>query len=119
MNMARYLRSRETEAEKLLWNRLRGRKCYGLKFRRQVPIDKYVVDFLCYERKLIVELDGYMHSWRRKKDARRDRNLMQKGFRIIRFPNSQVLNSIKKVLDTIAIESGVPLSTPEMGSISQ
>ena len=61
-NQARILRKAETEAEKLLWKELKNRKCGGLKFRRQHPFGKFVLDFYCHERALAVEVDGGIHS---------------------------------------------------------
>jgi len=61
---ARHLRCSQTKAEELLWERLRNRRLCGKKFRRQVPIDKYIADFVCMDAKLIVEVDGYMHKWK-------------------------------------------------------
>ncbi|HCI04213.1 MAG: endonuclease domain-containing protein [Candidatus Peribacteraceae bacterium] len=107
---ARYLRSAGTKPERILWRRLRNRQFHGLKFRRQVPIGKYVADFVCVERKIIIELDGYMHAWSKMKDEKRDWFLMQKGFRVIRFKNVQVKKHINKVLNLIAKECEVPLS---------
>ena len=107
---ARYLRQEETKSERILWRKLRNRQLHGLKFRRQVPIGKYVADFVCVEKKIIIELDGYMHAWSKKKDEKRDYYLLQKRFRVIRFRNSQIKKNMNKVLNSIVKECGVPLS---------
>ena len=82
-----------TRAEEILWRELRGRRLSGLKFRRQCPIGRYVVDFICFEARIIVELDGLPHEdpARRAHDQARDRWLAVAGFQILRFPNELLL----------------------------
>ena len=79
-DFARRLRRNQTDAERLLWFRLRDRRLAGLKFKRQVPIDRYVVDFLCAEGKLIVEIDGGQHDQHRKRDDIRTAALEAMGY---------------------------------------
>ena len=97
---ARALRHIETEAEKLLWQQLRNKKLNELKFRRQHPIDKYIADFYCHEKKLVIELDGEVHNdiETKEKDAGRTCELEQLGITVIRFTNDEVINNIKKYL---------------------
>ena len=90
-----------TEAESILWNALRARKCGGLKFRRQVPIAWYVVDFLCMEKSLVIEVDGGIHDDQQQYDAEREEDLHSKGYRIIRFTNEQVMQNLANVLRQI------------------
>ena len=92
-----------TNAEATLWRSIRGASFMGLKFRRQVPIGKYVVDFLCIEHKLIVELDGAPHDDQRQKqyDARREAELTGRGYKVLRFPNDLILGGGDIVLDRI------------------
>ena len=92
-----------TSAEAILWRSLRGSALIGVKFRRQVPIGKYVVDFLCAEHKLIVELDGAPHDDQKQKqyETRRDAELTGKCYRLIRFPNALVIGGGDIVLDHI------------------
>jgi very-short-patch-repair endonuclease len=99
----RQLRAEETEAEAALWPLLRNRKLIGCKFRRQVPIGRYVADFYCHERKLVVELDGGAHSDpdQRLHDQNRDTFLRSLGLRILRFSNEEALGAPDKVLDQI------------------
>ncbi len=97
---ARRLRRDATNAEALLWSRLRNRQLNGAKFRRQVPIGAYIADFLCAGARLIVELDGGQHSV--ETDAARTAFLEKAGFRVIRFWNHDVLGNIDGVLETIA-----------------
>ena len=92
-----------TNAEAILWRSLRGSAFMGLKFRRQVPIGKYVVDFLCIEHNLIVELDGAPHDEQSQKqyDARRDAELIAQGYKVLRFPNDLIIGGGDIVLDHI------------------
>jgi very-short-patch-repair endonuclease len=99
---ARYLRKNQTSSEKLLWRKLRDRRLHDAKFRRQVAINPYVVDFLCVEKKLIIEVDGTSHDERKMYDAIREEYLKSKGFRILRFRNSAVNHSMNGVLEIIA-----------------
>jgi len=91
-----------TSAEKILWSDLRAKRFYGLKFRRQVPIGSYVVDFACLENKVIVEIDGSGHTRKRniQSDRIRDQKLEGLGFIILRFTNDEVKYS-SDVLDKI------------------
>ncbi|MCW8125311.1 endonuclease domain-containing protein [Microbulbifer halophilus] len=102
---ARDLRTNSTEAEKRLWYYLRARRFMGLKFRRQQPIGSYIVDFLCLDLKLIIELDGGRHSEQGAYDRRRDTWLQNQGFRVLRFWNNQVLSETPAVLEAIRHEA--------------
>jgi very-short-patch-repair endonuclease len=97
---ARKLRKNPTEAEKLFWNRVRARQLDGFRFRRQAPIGNYVVDFVCPEGKLIVELDGGQHDAEADKDSERSAGLESKGYRVVRFWNNQMFENIEGVLET-------------------
>jgi len=107
---ARSLRRNATEAEKLLWRHLRNRELGGFKFRRQVQIDHYIVDFLCPLARLIIELDGGQHN--SEVDAARTAFLEGQGFRVIRFWNNDVMKDIDNVIRAIiqAMDSERPLS---------
>lgn len=85
----RELRQRKTEAERIAWHLLRDRRVLGLKFRRQFPIEDYVVDFYCFELRLAIELDGSIHAQPRqmRKDAAKDASLKRLGIRVLRLPN--------------------------------
>ena len=100
---ARDLRVRQTSPEKLLWGELRDRRLGGFKFKRQVPRGPYVVDFLCAETKLIVELDGGVHRIMEVaiRDQLRTDYLEQHGYRVLRFGNAEVLSRIDRVRDAI------------------
>ena len=98
---ARELRQEMTPAEKILWEQLRNRKLAGFKFRRQQPIDRFIVDFYCAECKLVIEVDGDIHDLQPARDATRTEKLEQLGYCLIRFRNEQVLNQLNTVLETI------------------
>ena len=103
---ARDLRRNLTDAETLLWKELR-RRILGAKFRRQVPIGSYIVDFACLPRKLLIEVDGGQHL-ESQADTERDRWLRSRGFRVLRFWNNEVFQNLQGVLETIAGHLGPP-----------
>ena len=98
---ARRLRREATDAEKLLWQRLRNRQLGGLKFRRQATIGPYIADFLCIEAGLIIEADGGQHNG--ATDAGRTRFLESKGYRVLRFWNHDVIQNTDGVLEAILL----------------
>lgn len=98
---ARGLRKNQTEAEKMLWDRLRYRQLDDCKFRRQRPVGRFVADFICLERKLIVELDGEHHAGQSERDYERDHWLKESGYRVLRFWNREITEDIEGVLDKI------------------
>ena len=114
-HIAKILRKRLTDAEKLLWRHLRGKQLGGFKFRRQEPIGNYVADFVCYEKRIIVEVDGSQHC--SEKDHERDRWFEGQGFKVLRFWNNDVLNNIQEVLEVIRryCLSHPPLTPPIKG----
>jgi len=97
---AKKLRSDMTDAERRLWYRLRAHRFDGHKFKRQVPVGPYVVDFACLGRKLVVEVDGGQHA-ENASDVVRDRYLEEEGFRVLRFWNNDVLRNTDSVLEMI------------------
>ncbi|ROU07505.1 endonuclease domain-containing protein [Lysobacter enzymogenes] len=99
-DFARRLRRTMTDAEQRLWYHLRNRALLGFKFRRQAPIGRYVADFACIERCLIVEIDGGQHNGRLA-DAARTRALQAEGYRVLRFWNNDVLLQTHAVLEQI------------------
>lgn len=101
IQFVRKLRREMTDAERWLWRRLRLKQVEGYKFRRQHPVGGYVVDFVCLERKIIVEIDGGQHTEHLAYDSRRSGELRSRGFRIVRFWNHEVLNDIDAVLEVI------------------
>ena len=101
VHFVRELRRNPTEAERLLWSRLRRRQLDTVKFRRQHQVGDYICDFACLEMNLIVELDGSQHVDQAPYDARRDSFLRSRGFRVLRFWNADVLLRIDEILETI------------------
>jgi len=101
VGFARRLRRDQTEAEKRLWQHLRDRRFSGLKFRRQHPVGRYIADFACPDRGLIIELDGGQHALQRTRDASRDRELRERGYRVLRFWDNDVLARTQVVLEAI------------------
>ena len=101
---ARALRGRMTEAEKLIWSKLRDRRFQGIKFKRQKPIAGYIVDFVALDLKLIVEVDGGQHAEHSAEDAIRTQRLEESGYHVVRFWNHDVLGNIEGVLDALAQE---------------
>ncbi len=117
---ARDLRKHQTEAEKLLWSRMRNRQLGGFKFRRQHPVPPYILDFYNEEYKIAIELDGDTHGHEKqiKKDKERTTFLAKQGISVIRFWNNEVFQNLEGVLETILnhIEYPSPTSlTPLRG----
>lgn len=97
---ARALRSRMTDAERCLWRHLRASRLESTKFKRQQPLGPYIVDFVCFHAKVIVEVDGGQHA-ESSTDPVRDAWLAGQGFRVLRFWNNDVLNNTEAVLERI------------------
>lgn len=102
-DLSRQLRKDSTEAERALWNRLKGYQVAGLKFRRQEPIGTYILDFVCFEKKTVIEVDGGQHAEEaiRQRDAERTAWLEGEGFRVLRFWNNEVMADMDGVLEVI------------------
>ncbi len=98
---AKKLRSNATDAEVKLWSALKNRQLENFKFRRQTPVGKYIVDFICHKKNLIVEVDGGQHMEASKVDDERTAWLQSNGYRVIRFWNDQVLKETGAVLEEI------------------
>lgn len=98
---ARALRQNPTDAELLLWNRLRNRQLLNLKFRRQRPIGPYFADFACLEIGLVIEIDGGQHVEQVEYDEVRAAVMKDEGFRTLRFWNHEVLNETEAVMEKI------------------
>lgn len=101
--LQRTLRRNMTDAEKLLWQRLRSGQLNGYKFRRQHPFGDFILDFVSLEARLVIEVDGGQHN-ESAKDVLRDQALDEAGFRVMRFWNNQVLNEIESVVQAIWFE---------------
>ena len=111
---ANKLRKSQTPEEQLLWNRLKDRRLGEYKFRRQVTLDNFIVDFCCFEKRLVIELDGHPHLERKANDFLRDNYLKSQGFRVFRIWNSDIQKNIENVLDKILFA----LESPSSGAIA-
>ena len=111
---ARTLRNQSTDAERHLWQHLRGKQLGGHRFRRQVPVAGFIADYACLEAKVIVELDGGQHAQNAAYDERRDRLIEAQGFRVLRFWDTQVFRETQAVLQEImrALEAISPHPNP-------
>src|SRR3954447_4634206 len=100
---AKGLRITMTRAETLLWRHIKARRIDGLLFRRQVPMHKYIADFVCHSHRLIVELDGESHDFeaRIQRDAERDAWFVSESYAVLRFTNKEVLTNLSGVVDAI------------------
>ncbi len=94
-NFARQLRKNLTDTERLLWQLLRAGRFAGSKFKRQQPLGGYIVDFFCFESRLIIELDGGQHADQEEADKIRDQWLKSQGFQVLRFWNNEVLTNLE------------------------
>ena len=115
-SLARKLRRESTDAERLLWRHLRAHRMAGYKFRRQVVIEPYIVDFLCLEARLVIEADGGQHIQRTEEDDKRTAYLESLGYHVMRFWNHEILKDIDIVIDRIhgfLIKSPLPGPLPE------
>jgi very-short-patch-repair endonuclease len=114
---AKQLRSTMTRAETLLWRYIKAGRVDGLSFRRQVPMQRYIADFVCHSHHLIVELDGESHGFesRIEQDAERDAWFVSQGYTVLRFTNEQVLTNLEGVVEVIRTEASkqhTPLPVP-------
>ncbi|MGA8571604.1 MAG: endonuclease domain-containing protein, partial [Desulfobaccales bacterium] len=98
---ARSLRKRLTDAERLLWRHLRNRELDSWKFRRQYPVGSFIVDFICLEKNLVIEVDGGPHCENKESDIQRSAYLNRMGYRVLRFWNNQVMQETEGVLESI------------------
>ncbi len=98
------LRKQQTPWETKLWKYLRGKRVWNFKFKRQIPLGKFIVDFCCQEKKLIIELDGGHHSKAITKlyDSQRNAFLKSEGYKVLRFWNNDIDKNLDTVLETIA-----------------
>jgi very-short-patch-repair endonuclease len=103
LDNAKALRSNQTEVEQRLWYHLRAHRFMDLKFKRQKPIGRYIVDFVCMERMLIIEIDGGQHSEQVEYDQLRDVWLIGQGYTVLRFWNHDVMQQLEGVLEQIRL----------------
>ena len=103
LERAKTMRSEQTDAEQRLWYQLRGHRFLNMKFKRQKPIGRYIVDFICHECNLIVEVDGSQHQENAIYVQGRDKWLQQQGYTVLRFWNNDVMQQMESVLEAIRI----------------
>ena len=117
---AKSLRKTSTDAERFLWRHLRTKQIEGLKFRRQEPIGNYIVDFVCFDPKVVVEVDGGQHAGS-EKDVERDGWFQSQGFSVLRFWNNEVLLNIEGLLTVIrdTCMAHPPLTPPIKGGATK
>jgi very-short-patch-repair endonuclease len=101
MDRARELSRRQNEAERIVWTRLRGRRFVGFKFRRKVPLGAFIVDFVGFEKQLVIELDGGQYDAHRTYDSERDAWLRSQGFDLLRFWNNEVFTEWECIEEAI------------------
>ena len=105
---AKSLRKSSTDAELRLWRLLRDRRLLPHKFRRQHPVGTYIADFVCIEKKVVIELDGGQHADQKSYDARRSADIEKLGYRVVRFWDNDVLQRPENVMEAIYLELGLP-----------
>ncbi|MFY8135737.1 MAG: endonuclease domain-containing protein [Aquimonas sp.] len=110
-DFAKQLRQNLTDAERVLWGHLRAHRFQGQKFRRQQPLGPYILDFVHFGARLVIEADGGQHA-ESKRDAVRDAWLAREGFRVLRFWNDQILRETEAVLEAILQALGEPAPSP-------
>lgn len=113
IHFAKMLRTNQTDAELKVWQALRASRLMNCKFRRQVPIDDFIVDFVCFEQKLIIEIDGGQH-WDSKKDLVRDAKLKALGYQVLRFWNNEITQNFDGVMAIVLqqLQKKSPLPSP-------
>ena len=114
--LVRSLRHQATDAERLLWRHVRARRLAGFKFRRQLLIEPYVVDFACLDVKLVVEADGGQHVRQTNEDGKRTAFLQARGYRVLRFWNHDILTETQAVLERIYSEL---IASPHPGPLPE
>jgi len=108
LNRARSRRKSDTDAERRMWRLLRNRNLQQFKFRRQHPIGPYIVDFVCLEKRLVIELDGGQHAEQARYDSKRTADLELEGYPVLRFWDNDVLTRTDNVMQAIYRELGCP-----------
>ena len=115
LSNAKQLRTNQTDAERRLWYHLRAHRFMGLKFKRQKPLGPYIVDFICMERRIIIELDGGQHAEQMLYDQQRDTWLSGEGYTVLRFWNNEVMQELEGVLEKIRMVALSPSPSPTSG----
>ena len=98
IQLARKMRADMTETEKILWSELNSKKLDGLRFRKQHPLGRYIADFCCYSVKMVIEIDGGIHSTQKEYDINRDKHLSAQGYSVLRFTDRQIKENLSEVM---------------------
>lgn len=101
IQLARQLRKDMNPSEIVLWEIIKDKKISGYKFRNQHPVDRYILDFYCHEKKLAIEIDGNIHDHRKEYDKYRDEYLKSAGIEVLRFSNDEIINNPDKIIEII------------------
>jgi very-short-patch-repair endonuclease len=109
---AKKLRKNPTRAENLLWQKLRNRQSEGFKFRRQQPVGSYILDFVNFKKRIVIEVDGCQHAILKDKDKKRDAWLNSEGFELMRFWNNDVFENLDGILQVIRTKLKTPSPDP-------
>lgn len=109
---AQQLRKNLTKAENLLWQKLRNRQFEDFKFRRQQPVGSYIVDFVNFEKRMVIEVDGGQHAILKDKDKKRDAWLNAEGYAVMRFWNNEVFENLDGILEVIRDKLTTPSPSP-------
>ncbi|MFV0590640.1 MAG: endonuclease domain-containing protein [Draconibacterium sp.] len=112
---AKALRKNMTDAEKILWERLKNKQVLNLRFRRQHPIDIFIADFYCHAVRLVIELDGMIHKAQKEYDEGRTAEMERFDIQVIRFKNEEIENDIKSVVKEIESTIKLRLKSPPWG----
>jgi len=112
---AKTLRKKMTEAEKILWHRLKGKQMLRLRFRRQHPVDIFIADFYCHTAKQVIELDGEIHNEQSEYDKGRDAEMNRFDIEVIRFKNREILSDIESALERIQKVVDKRIKSPPWG----
>jgi len=116
--IAKVLRKNFTDTERVLWKHLRAKQMKGCKFRRQEPVGSYIVDFVCHEKLIVIEVDGGQHTTDRERDSERDKWLKGQGYKVLRFWDNEVLTNVEGVLEVIRdCLNHPPLTPPIKGGV--
>ena len=118
---SRELRKNMTSQERKLWNIIRNRQFFGYRFRRQFPIGEYIVDFICREKKIIIEIDGGQHNEKQniEYDNKRTEYLNSEGYQVVRFWNSEIDGNVEGVYEQLKVVFGISSITPTQPSPSR
>ena len=103
---AKQLRHEMTEAERLIWERVRANRLHGLRFRRQQVIDGFIADFYCHSAAVVIEIDGEVHESQKQYDEKRDRVFQERGLKVLRITNEEVYRDLDEVVGRIAAICG-------------